>query len=185
MQKAKFAKISCLHTAPGSPPPRAHAAVTSDDHGPPLERRSDSFSIFTFGYRLRRTTEYIGEQMGMCRETLRRAFELRKQTWFCESLRGVSEQLPPPHITKPVMPWLSNSVLASTPEVLAAAALMDLAGAPMDWDSVACQGQTARGWKHCSFPGPSGNDSCDALFSQARGAGLDWRRVVPGAAERY
>jgi hypothetical protein len=110
-----------------------------------------------------------------------------KRTWriFCESLRGVSEQLPPPHITKPVMPWLSNSVLASTPEVLAASALMDLAGAPMDWDSVACQGQTARGWKHCSFPGPSGNDSCDALFSQARGAGLDWRRVVPGAAERY
>jgi hypothetical protein len=65
---------------PVPPPPRAHAAVTSDDHGPPLERRSDSFSIFTFGYRLRRTTEYIGEQMGMCRETLRRAFELGKQT---------------------------------------------------------------------------------------------------------
>ena len=83
------------------------------------------------------------------------------------------------------MPWLTNSVLAPTPEDLAASALMDLAGAPMDWDSVACQGQTARGWKHCSFPGPSGNNSGEVLFSQARGAGLDWRRVVPGAAERY
>jgi hypothetical protein len=96
-----------------------------------------------------------------------------------------SEQLPPPHITKLVMPWLSNSVLAPTPGVLAASALMDLAGAPMDWDSVACQGQTARGWKHCSLSSPFRNDSGEALFSQARGAGLDWRRVVPGAAERY
>jgi hypothetical protein len=83
------------------------------------------------------------------------------------------------------MPWLTNSVLAPTPEDPAESALVDLAGAPMDWDSVACQGQTARGGKHCSFPGPLGNNSGEALFSQARGAGLDWRRVVPSAAERY